>query len=136
MEQIVRPVNGRIRVMLPFQRGGANFRLLEAICGGRSGPEWNRELRCFEVPRAHLRKLIERLPDELGTAVQVVLHGARQTKCVSACWGANPDSWWECVCSCAGANHGTGHPLAKQVAPDLSVSTDYTSTSYTLLPRN
>lgn len=134
MVQIVRPVRGKLRVKLPYRPGGANYHLLKDICGGRTRPKWNRGLRCFEVAREHLVKLINRLPNEIGRPVEVILHGATQTKCVSACWAANPDTCWECVCSCAGANHGSGSPLPTQASADLSIETEYTSERYTVNP--
>ena len=134
MARIIRPVHGKLRVTLPFRPDGANYGLLKAICGERTQPQWNHELKCFEVAREHLAKLIDQLPNEIGRPVEVVLYGAAQTKCVSACWDANPATRWECVCSCAGANHGTGHPLPRQVSTDLSVGTEYTSMSYVVDP--
>lgn len=135
MAQIVRPVKGKLHVTLPYRPGGGNYELLKAICGERTRPDWNRDRGYFEVAREHLVKLIEQLPDELGIAVDVVLYGASQTRCVSACWAASPDTRWECVCSCAGANHGTGYPLPVQVSSDLSVDTAYTSQQYRVTPR-
>lgn len=41
------------------------------------------------------------------------------TKCVEACWKtASPDTAITCECSCAGSNHGSGHPLSKTVSED------------------
>jgi hypothetical protein len=134
MARIVRPVRGKLHVTLPYQPGGANYGVLKAICGGRTRPEWNREHRYFEVAREHLAKLIHQLPNAIGQRVEVVLHGATQTKCVSACWAANPDTRWDCVCSCAGSNHGTGHPLPTQVSADLAIQTDYTTERYVINP--
>lgn len=134
MAQIVRPVKGKIQVSLPYRPGGENYGFLQAICGERSRPEWNRRGGYFEVARVHLAKLIDQLADEIGQPVELVLCGASQTKCVSACWAADPDTRWECVCSCAGANHGTGRPLPVQVSTDLSIDTDYTSERYLLKP--
>lgn len=134
MMQIVRPVKGKLRVTLPYQPPGVNRRLLKAICGKQTRPVWNAERRYFEVAREHLVKLIDVLPNKIGHPLEVVLHGATQTKCVTACWAANPDTRWECVCSCAGSNHGTGQPLPMQVSADLSVGTEYTAESYIVQP--
>ncbi len=134
MAQIVRPVKGKLQVRLPYRPGGSNYGLLKAICGERTRPEWNRERRCFEVAREHLVKLIDQLAYEIGSPVEVILHGATQTKCVSACWAADPRTRWECVCSCAGANHGTGHPLPTLASAELSIDTDYTSERYVAYP--
>ncbi len=135
MAQIVRPVAGKLRVRLPYRPGGANYALLRGICGTRTQPEWNGRHRYFEVARAHLQKLIAQLPDAIGEPVEVILEGASQTRCVSACWAANPDSRWGCVCSCAGSNHGTGRPLRAQVSAELSVETEYTTSRHMFRPR-
>lgn len=129
---IVRPVSGKLRIELPYQPAGANYDLLKRVCGERTRPKWAG--RYFVVARQHLAKLIERLPNELGTDVKLIMHGATQTLCVSACWAANPATYWECVCSCAGTNHGTGVPFSKQVSSDLSVETQYTTNTRWLRP--
>lgn len=127
MVRITRPVKGSLRVTLPYRDGGTNFDLLRGICGPGTHVRYNSKLRCFEVARVHLPKLIDELPAAVGTPVELVLHGAIQTTCVSACWDADPDTWWQCTCSCAGENHGTRVPLATQISADLSVGTQYTS---------
>jgi hypothetical protein len=134
--KIVRPVKGKLQVWLPYRAGGGNYALLKDICGERTRPDWDSERRCFVVARDHLGKLIALLPNEIGRPVEVVLYGAAQTTCVSKCWGqgTSPDTRWECVCSCAGANHGTGHPLPTQVSDELSIDTEYTSESYVIRP--
>lgn len=130
MAQIVRPVQGKLQVRLPYRPSGKNYGLLKDICGERTRPAWNRDRRCFEVAREPLVKLIDKLPDAIGRPIEVVLHGATQTKCVSACWAANPETRWECVCSCAGSNHGTGNPLPTEISSELSVETEYTAEKY------
>lgn len=56
--------------------------MLKDICGERTRPNWNASRKCFEVAREHLDELIAQLPAELERPVEVVLHGAAQTKCV------------------------------------------------------
>lgn len=135
MAQIVRPVRGRVQVRLPYRPHGANYNLLHDICGEQTRPKWRSERGVFEVAREHLGKLIDELPNAIGRPVEVVLHGVTQTKCVSACWAARIDTRWECVCSCAGANHGSGHPLPVQPSADLSIENDYTTETYWIYPR-
>jgi hypothetical protein len=134
MAKIVRPLHGRVRVWLPFRPGSGNYDLLKDMCGDLTRPEYNRDLRCFEVARAHLPTLLDRLPSELGQPVDVVLHGSSQTKCVEACWNASPDSLWECVCSCAGRFHGTRTGPPKDLGGGLAVGTDHTTNTFTVFP--
>lgn len=135
MAQIIRPVNGPLKVTLPFRPHGGNFELLKVICGERTRPQWIDNGKYFEVAREHLAKLLDLLPNELGASVEVTLVGATQTKCVSACWDADPKKRWDCVCSCAGRNHGSRRPLPTLVSADLSIETEYTSEKYTVHPR-
>ncbi|MCI4685093.1 hypothetical protein [Candidatus Rhodoblastus alkanivorans] len=135
MARIVRPLRGRLQVTLPFRPGSGNYDLLHDICGQQTKPEYNRERRYFEVAPAHLRTLIEQLPAELGRPVEVVLHGASQTRCVVECWrDASPDTIWTCVCSCAGKFHGTKIQPSTQIDDRLSVDTEYTTETYTAWP--
>lgn len=135
MARIGRPPHGRIQVELPYRERGGNYTLLQDICGERTRPEWNPRRRCFEVARGHLGALLAELPAEPGVPVEVVLHGASQTKCVEACWrDASPETVWECVCSSAGKFHGTGIAPPKDLGGGLSVETEYTTEIYTAWP--
>ncbi len=135
MARIIRPRTGRLLLYLPFRANGGNYRLLRDICGERTKPEWNPTLKRFEVARAHLEALIARLPNELGASVHVELQGASQTKCVEACWrDAKQETWWQCVCSCAGRYHGTGTPPPKALPNGLYVATEYTSETFVVQP--
>jgi hypothetical protein len=73
MAQIIRPVRGKVQVRLPYQPHGANYHLLQDICGEQTRPKWRSELRVFEVAREHLTKLIDRLSAAIGEPVEVVL---------------------------------------------------------------
>lgn len=120
----IRP-NKPTAVNLPFQPGGENYRLLKGIRGpGTREPRWNPAEKVFEVPHAGTDRLIEGLVEEFGR-VRVVVFGHVQTVCVRECWNAKANRAWECVCSCAGANHGSGHPLTHEVADGLSVEHGY-----------
>lgn len=110
----------RTTVKLPFRAGGGNFDLLKRIRGERTHPAYNRQSRLFEVARDAGDQLIRGLVEEFGS-VCVVIHGNAKTTCVSECWSANPDNVWNCVCGCAGANHGSGHPMGVEVVAGLSV---------------
>lgn len=115
---------------LPFKEHGGNYRLLKSIRGpGTREAQWNPERKRFEVPRANSTRLIEGLVEEFG-AIRLVVYGHAQTACVRACWDAKPSTAPECVCSCAAANHGTGHPIGPEVAEGLSVAHEYTKATY------
>ena len=133
--RIFRPLHGRARVWLPWRgSGSANYTLLKELCGDLTRPEYNRELKCFEVARAHLPTLIEHLPAELGQPLEVTLEGASQTPCVDACWNASPHTVWDCVCSCAGEFHGQGAPPGTVVSPGIAIATQYTTHTFTVTP--
>jgi len=135
MARIVRPLHGRLQVHLPFRSGSGNYDLLHDICGDLTRPEYNRDRKYFEVARAHLGALIAQLPAELGGPVEVVLHGASQTRCVEACWrDAQPETVWGCECSCAGKFHGRGTPPPLEVDGGLFIETQYTTQTYTAWP--
>ncbi|WP_405216541.1 hypothetical protein [Agrococcus sp. Ld7] len=117
-------------VRLPYRKGGANYQLLKDIRGpGTREPKWNAVEQAFEVPRANGDRLIVGLVEEFGR-ILVVVHGHRQVSCVSDCWNASPATAWDCVCGCAGSNHGTGHPLGREVASGLSIEHQYSIGNY------
>lgn len=135
MATVYRPVSGPIQVRLKYRPGGANYGILKDVCGDLTRPQWNDGHKCFDVARDHMSKLVADLANLSGEVVTVTLVGAAQTMCVEQCWRLKPrDTRWDCVCSCAGRNHGSGSPLPLQVDADLSVQTDYTSETYTIYP--
>ncbi|MGR4009867.1 hypothetical protein [Leucobacter sp. 1207-22] len=126
---ILKP-NARAAIELPW-RGSprANFDWLKDVCGKRTRPEYDRQSKRFLVARPHTRHVLDALVDEYG---EVLVHqfGYAATTCVEACWDANPDNVIDCVCGCAGLNHGSGHPLGMQVAPGLSVHQELAEATY------
>jgi hypothetical protein len=115
---VIRPHGARTEIRdLPWTGSPrATYALLEdAIGASRRGQvQYSRSTRAFSVARAHSGQLILSLADRFGH-VHVIQHGG-QTRCVSACWNADPNTAWECECSCAGSNHGTQRPLGRIVA--------------------
>lgn len=111
------PAGARTEVRgLPFGKAGDGYNIIgDAICATQRG-QVKYENRAFTVSRPHTTRLIEALAVKYG-AVMVIQHGGT-TMCVSACWNADPDSTWECECSCAGENHGTREPLGRVVSED------------------
>jgi len=124
----------RTMVRLPFQSGNGNYELLKDIRGARTRPEYNRQTKLFEVARDNGDQLIKGLVEEFGT-VRVVIHGNSRTTCVSDCWDADPSNAWNCVCGCAGSNHGSGHPLGREVEVGLSVENEHTRAEYLVTPK-
>lgn len=113
----VRPGGARTEIRdLPFGKPGDGYRIIgTAIEATQDGMvKYDRKIRAFTVARGHTTKLIEALAARYGV-VKVIQHGGL-TKCVSACWGADPDSTMVCECSCAGANHATGKPIGRVVS--------------------
>jgi hypothetical protein len=124
----LRPAS-RTTVQLPFRSGDGNYQLLKDIRGQRTQPQYNRHTKLFEVARDGGDQLIEGLVDEFGK-IRVIIHGNSRTTCVSECWGADPNNAWNCVCGCAGSNHGSGFPLGHEVAAGLSVENQHTRAEY------
>lgn len=81
------------------------------------------------MPRDNGGHLIDGLVEEFGTVI-VIIHGTRKITCVDACWNGDPDRAWDCVCGCAGTNHGTRMPLGREVRPGLAVEHEHTRAEY------
>ena len=117
-------------VWLPFRAGGANYRLLKDIRGpGTREAHWNPRTKLFEVPRTNGDQLVDGLIDEFGS-VRVTIYGHSTATCVRECWTADPRTAWDCVCKCAGSNHGSGFPMGREVAEGLSVENQYTVSEF------
>lgn len=59
----------------------------------------------FRLARIHLRTVVEALAREFG-AVDVTLEFGSAEKCDTRCKTANPETFYECTCSCLAAHHG------------------------------
>lgn len=126
---ILRP-RERASIHLPWRGSpGANYAWLREVCGERTRPEYDREAKRFLVARAHTRYVLDAMVEEYGE-VSVQQFGYAATTCVEACWEANRDTTLECVCGCAGVNHGSGQPLGAEVTPGLSVHHELTEANY------
>lgn len=135
MATVYRPVSGPIEVRLRYRPAGGNYGILKDVCGDLTRPQWDDGRKCFLVARNHMSRLWDDLANVSGEVVEVTLVGAAQTTCVEPCWRLKRrDTRWDCVCSCAGRNHGSGSPLPLQVNAELSIETEYTSETYTIYP--
>ena len=129
VSMILRP-RERASIALPY-RGSprANFDWLKEVCGDRTRPRYDRSSRRFLVARPHAQHVLAALVDEFNQ-VFVTIYGYTRTTCVERCWNANPETIADCECGCAGANHGSRHPMGTQVQQGLSVQNDLTSAEY------
>ncbi len=117
---VYRPVKGKLQVRMPFAPGGGNYALLHQLCGQRTRVEYDRGRQAFAVAATHLEEIVDGLLDHFGQLDVTTEHYAQQT-CVERCWMANPDTVLNCVCGCAGLNHGSQTPFDRRIL-DGSVS--------------
>lgn len=135
MISIVRPLKGPLQIRLPYRPNHANRILLEEACGSRATIKYIGE-GTFNAPRTHLRPIIDTVLQEFQQPVCLEIHGSTQTTCDHRCWSANPDTWMECQCHCAGSNHGSGVPFETQPSPTFSIHTDHTVSKTTIPPQD
>lgn len=91
----------RLRVRLPFAKDNAGW-----LRGDRRDwPDWNRDGRFWEVPRAWFNDLVNRALIRFGRVYVVQPYNVTE-RCAPACLNAQGH---ECECSCMGANHGAGN---------------------------
>lgn len=126
---VLRP-GERASVELPWRGSpSANFEWLKEACGARTRPIFDRESKRFLVARPHVSHVIDALVDEYDQ-VLVVQYGDTASTCVEQCWNAKAETVADCECGCAGANHGSGHAMGKEVQAGLSVGHEFTSATY------
>jgi hypothetical protein len=100
---IYQPDSGQpLMVRMPWSP--ENFNLLRG--DGHRKPQWNRQFKCWEIPRAWLDKVIRMLIQKYRRAYFIHAYRAHE-KCAPACWDAKGA---QCECSCLGKNHGAGCP--------------------------
>ncbi len=120
----------RASINLPWRGSrSANYEWLKEVCGERTRPDFDHETKRFLVARLHARHVINALVNEFGQ-VLITQYGNTATTCVEQCWNAKLETTADCVCGCAGANHGSGHPMDKEVKADLSVKQELTRAEY------
>ena|SRR5260221_6653236 len=99
LTSVHRPIRGRVRVRFDFRDDSRSF-LREAGLGTR--PEWERPY--WTVSRAAFSSVVDLLLNEYGI-VEVTTDGGVGNRCDTRCREATGD---DCVCSCAGTQHGIG----------------------------
>lgn len=92
-----RPIRGRVRVRFDYRSDSRDF-LRQAGPGTR--PEWERPY--WTVSRTAFASVVDLLLDEYGV-VEVTSDGGIGNRCDTRCREATGD---DCVCSCAGTQHG------------------------------
>lgn len=73
------------------------------------GGWWRKNYSCWDVPKSWFAEIAKELLIRYGS-VYIVQPFNENEKCCPSCWNA---VGIECVCSCLGANHGSGKPLGK-----------------------
>ena len=122
----IRPGQRTLVQGVPWTGPGGGYQAIKDCLAGQPRPQWSPADHGFTVTRTRTRELITGLLERHGP-VRVIQHGGT-TRCVRECWDANPDTVTECVCGCAGRNHGSTRPLGSIVADtscgELSVERD------------
>lgn len=122
---ITRPVEGRITLT-----SGLHFSRRGWIEAGIRGAKWHSASLTWSLPRAALPRVIENVRRRETVRLQVVLHGSALNKCTVMCAGASEATVLDCVCCCAGLNHGGGDAGWKPVGDYLLVQGEYSLQSY------
>lgn len=91
----------RLRVRLPFAEDNRHW-LQDSR---RTDPDWSREHKCWELPKAWFNDLVTRTLHRYRS-IYVIQPYQEQEKCSPKCLEAKGH---ECQCSCMGANHGVGN---------------------------
>lgn len=94
------PPRGTLRVRLPYSRANRDWLRLS-----QSKPQWNRDRRWWEVPRAWLQRLSYKAVSHFGRCY-IIQSYCKAERCAPACLEANGV---DCDCSCLGKNHGCGN---------------------------
>lgn len=119
--RIVKPVKGSLRVRVPYN---ANNRSAWKDLGLR--PVWVKEGNYWRLSRDKFSLVVRAVANGLGR-VEVTVHGHTNQQCDTRCWNAEGD---DCVCSCAGQNHGNYQYGWLHVGETTVVKTEYVSKTY------
>lgn len=107
-----RPVQGRLIIKMPFARD--NRQWLKNTLGSRIRPDWNKELKRWEIARNHFGPVVEALANRLGE-IDVYVDFRQAERCDTRCRNARSR---ECTCSCLGRHHGRGVTYGWKIASD------------------
>jgi hypothetical protein len=100
---ILRPLKGRIHVVLPYQDPKwFNRTWIKTVCGDRTRPIWNKFGGYWEISRSHFLIVLKAMLDKYGT-VDIYEDHSDIEICNVSCQDAVGN---ECTCRCLGVNHG------------------------------
>ncbi len=114
---VYRPIRGRVEVRFPYRPDSRDL-LREAGPGTR--PQWDG--RCWTVSRTSLATLVEHLLNEYRV-LEIITDGGIGNRCDTRCREAVGD---DCVCSCAGSQHGIAWLGANELVVGESTIVDTT----------
>jgi hypothetical protein len=91
-----------IRIKIPYANDNRSW-----LKSGprKKEPEWNRVLKCWELPSSRFNELVGMILERYGK-IYIIQPYKEKEVCASACMNAKG---FECQCSCMGANHGANH---------------------------
>lgn len=110
-----RPTEGRLVIKMPYAK--TNRAWLKAVLGARIRPDWNGELKRWEIARNHFGPVVEALANRLGK-IDVYMDFRQVERCDTRCRNARSR---ECTCSCLGKHHGQGVTFGWKVVGDGNV---------------
>ena len=97
----------KIRVRFPTKSSYHDWFMADQdwVAGiGKSDPHWNRQLKCWELPKSWFNKFVVATLEHFGQ-LYVIQPYREYEVCAPACQNATGH---ECQCSCMGEHHGTG----------------------------
>jgi hypothetical protein len=119
--KVLKPLQGSLEVRVPYNLGNRSaWREL----GLR--PVWVKDGGYWQLARGKFAQVVRALANGLGE-VQVTVEGHTTQQCDTRCWNADGD---DCVCSCAGANHGDSQHGWIQVGETTVIKNEYLSQTY------
>lgn len=107
-----RPLEGRLVIKMPYAKD--NRQWLKDTLGTRIRPDWNKELKRWEIARSHFGPVVEALANRLGR-IDVWMDFKKVERCDTRCRNARSR---ECTCSCLGKHHGQGVTFGWKVVSD------------------
>lgn len=106
----IRPNGKRTEIEnMPWEGKGGGYKVLDELISASRRGQVDHNKGVWSVSRHHTNAVILGLAARYGR-VKVIQYGGTEM-CVEACWKSGyPENAWECECSCAGKNHGSGMP--------------------------
>jgi hypothetical protein len=100
---IIRPLKGRIKVVIPYQEPKyANRAWIKGVCGKQTHPEWNSTDKTWDISRSWFPVILDAMLRQYGP-VHIYEDHSEIELCNLNCQQAHGE---ECTCSCGGIYHG------------------------------